>query len=151
MKLRMVVCAALLSVSIATLASDSDRRYIALNDAPQLSTLTLSDGVLVDNTLYVAGHVGLDPKTDKPAVRAEDEARFAMEGVKKTINAAGMSMDDLVSIQVFCTDMSLYNTFNQIYRTYFHGKYPGRAFIGVNELYGHARFEVLGIAVKKAK
>jgi enamine deaminase RidA (YjgF/YER057c/UK114 family) len=60
-------------------------------------------------------------------------------------------MDDVVSMQVFCTDLKLYNTFNAIYRTYFHHDYPARAFLGTANLLRGARYEVMGIAVKKSQ
>jgi len=51
---------------------------------------------------------------------------------------------------VYCTDLELYDKFNGVYRTYFHGQFPARAFIGINKLVRGARFEVAGIAVKPA-
>ncbi len=58
-------------------------------------------------------------------------------------------MDDIVSIQVFCTDLTLYQTFNDVYRTFFTQEYPARAFIGVANLLFDARFEVQGIAIRR--
>ena len=39
-------------------------------------------------------------------------------------------MDDIVTVQVFCTDLKYYETFNNVYKTYFHDNYPARAFVG---------------------
>ena len=108
-----------------------------------------SEAVLAGNTLYISGHLGIDPKTGKPGATPEEEARFVMESVKRTVEAAGMTMDDIVSVQVFCSDVSVFDAFNSVYRTYFHGNYPARAFIGAGKLLFGARFEVQGIAVKK--
>ena len=52
-----------------------------------------------------------------------------------------------VSVTVYCTDLGLYDKFNDVYRTYFHSHFPTRAFIGVNALVLGAHFEVAGIAV----
>jgi enamine deaminase RidA (YjgF/YER057c/UK114 family) len=57
----------------------------------------------------------------------------------------------VVSIQVFCTDLKLFETFNGVYKTYFHGDYPARAFVGAATLLRGGRFEVTGIAVKKSQ
>jgi len=57
-------------------------------------------------------------------------------------------LDHLREAQVFCSDLSLYDTFNTVYRSYFTGDYPGRAFIGNGPLFHGARSEVLGVAVK---
>jgi 2-iminobutanoate/2-iminopropanoate deaminase len=71
-----------------------------------------------------------------------------MDAVKHTIESAGFQMDDLVSVTVYCTDLDLYDAFNSVYRTYFHGKFPARAFIGVKSLVRGAHFEVSGIAIR---
>jgi enamine deaminase RidA (YjgF/YER057c/UK114 family) len=60
-------------------------------------------------------------------------------------------MDDVVSMQVFCTDLALYDTFNNVYRTYFTHGFPARAFIGAPALLRGAHFEVLGIAVRRRR
>lgn len=62
-----------------------------------------------------------------------------------------MTMDDLVWVQVFCTDLTYFPIFNKVYATYFNGELPARAFLGVDHLLGNAHFEVMGIAVRKTK
>jgi 2-iminobutanoate/2-iminopropanoate deaminase len=57
-------------------------------------------------------------------------------------------MDELVLVQVYCTDLDLYGTFNEVYRTYFHQHFPARAFIGASKLVRGAHFEIMGTAVK---
>lgn len=130
-------------------ANAADRKYIVNPRPSGFSGLPFSDGVLVGNTLYIAGHIGLDPKTGTPPASAEEEARLAMDGIKQTVEQAGLSMDDIVSVQVFCTDLKLYETFNAVYKSYFHGDYPARAFVGTDKLLRSGRYEVMGIAVKK--
>ncbi|MBZ5704018.1 MAG: RidA family protein [Acidobacteriia bacterium] len=151
MKLRALSFAVLLVFSITAVAADTDRKHIVLQRAPQASALPFSEGVLVGNTLYIAGHIGIDPKTGKPGASAEDEAKLVMDGIKQTVEAGGLSMDDLVSVQVFCSDVANYDAFNAVYRTYFHGEYPARAFLGSGKLLFGARYEVMGIAVKPQK
>jgi 2-iminobutanoate/2-iminopropanoate deaminase len=138
----------LLAISFSS-AQETDRRHI-VQRAAQMK-LPFSDGVLVGNTLYVAGHIGLDPKSGKPPASAEEEAKLALDGVKEVVENGQMTMNDLVSVQVFCSDLSLYDTFNKVYRTYFHEPYPARAFVGTGALLRGARFEVMGIAVKREK
>lgn len=106
-----------------------------------------SDGVLVGSTLYLAGRIGIDPKTGRPPEDLEQEIRLLLDGMKATLAEAGMSMDDLVTVQVFCPDLSLYDRFNAVYRTYFTKEFPARAFIGSGPLLRGGHFEVQGIAV----
>jgi 2-iminobutanoate/2-iminopropanoate deaminase len=111
--------------------------------------LPFSDGVLVGDTLYLAGTIGLDPKTGRPPENLDEEIRLALDDMKGTLARAGMTMDDLVYVQVFCPDVALFDDFNKIYRTYFSGPYPARAFIGSGPLLRGGHFEIQGIAVKR--
>ena len=111
--------------------------------------LPYSDGVLVGDTLYLAGKIGVDPETGRAPEDVEQEIRILLDGMKTTLAAAEMTMDDLVSVQIFCPDLSLYEKFNEIYRTYFNKNFPARAFIGSGPLLRGGRFEAQGIAVRR--
>jgi 2-iminobutanoate/2-iminopropanoate deaminase len=147
MKVRVMVAMMILTFCVA--AGAADRKYLVKPRASDIKALPFSDGVLVGNTLYIAGHIGLDPKTGAPPASAEDEARMVMDGIKQTVELAGLTMDDVVSVQIFCTDLKFYDTFNSVYKTYFHGDYPARAFVGADKLLRGGRYEVMGIAVKR--
>lgn len=108
-----------------------------------------SDAILAGNTLYLAGRLGLDPKTGKPPEKIEDEIKILLDSEKEVLAAAGMTMDDLVYVQIACTDLSLFEKFNPIYRGYFTTKdYPAREFIGAGSLLRGGHFELQAIAVK---
>jgi 2-iminobutanoate/2-iminopropanoate deaminase len=128
-----------------------ERAYVDHPPAPNGQPLPFSDAVRSGDTLYVAGHLGIDPKTGNAAADPATEARLVMEAVKHTLERAGYTMDDLVSVTVYCTDLSLYDAFNAVYAGYFHGPPPARAFLGVAKLVRGARFEVQGIAVRNAR
>ena len=106
-----------------------------------------SDAVLVGDTLYLAGRIGLDA-ANKPPADVEQEARMVLDGIQSVLKEAGMTMDDLVTVTVYCPDVSLFNKWNGVYRTYFHGDFPARAFIGSGPLLFGGHFEVQGIAVR---
>lgn len=110
--------------------------------------LPFSDAVKVGNTLYVGGHLGLDPATQLAPKDPEVEARLLMESIKATLGKAGYGLEDLVSVTVYCTDLALYDQFNRIYGGYFPDKHPARAFIGAGSLLRNAHFEISGVAVK---
>ncbi len=140
-----------LATSIAPAADAPGRRYIEHVVAPGSKALPFSDAVLAGDTLYVAGHLGLDPSTGNAATDATAEAHLVLDAVQQTLRRAGLTMDDLVSVTVFCTDLALYDTFNGIYQGYFQGHHPARAFIGTDKLLRGAHFEVLGVAVRSPR
>ena len=114
-----------------------------------LGPLPFSNGVLVGDTFYMSGHLGLDPTTKEIPANAEQEIRFMLDGFRGTLSRAALAMEDLVFVQVFCSDVSLFDHFNSVYRTYFSQDFPARAFIGSGPLLFGARFEIQGIAVKR--
>ena len=150
MRLRKIVVSVLFLVLCAA-AGAADRKYIVKPRSGDRTALPFSEGVLVGNTLYIAGHIGLDAKTNMPPASPEEEARMVMNDIKQTVESAGLTMDDVVSMQVFCTDLKLYDTFNSVYKTYFHGDFPARAFLGAASLLRGGRYEVLGIVVKRSQ
>jgi 2-iminobutanoate/2-iminopropanoate deaminase len=128
-----------LAVSLAGLfamlshADDTARKYVEPPKVGANPAAPFSNGVMVGETFYVAGHIGIDSATGQAATNVENEARLVMDSVKHTLEQAGLKTDDLVSVTVYCTDLDLYDKFNAVYRTYFHGHYPARAFIGINK------------------
>jgi 2-iminobutanoate/2-iminopropanoate deaminase len=144
-RLRYLLALALAMPGLA-LAQHQGRTYFNSPLARQFH-LPFSSAVLVGNTLYIAGTTGVDPST-KGSVSPVEEARLVMDRVQRVIEQSGMKMDDIVSIQVFCTDLRDYDAFNRVYKTYFHGRYPARTFIGVASLLFGARYEINGIAVR---
>ena len=106
-----------------------------------------SGAVWVGNTLYLSGTLGLEGG-QVPAT-AEKEATNVLDNIKAVLESAGLTMDDLVTVQVFASDVGDYAAFNGVYRTYFTTEFPARAFIGAGTLLFGARFEVLGIAVRR--
>ena len=152
------VCIALLAVtaacavlSTAAVGADGERHYVpAAVPAGSSPAPPFTNAVMVGSTLYVAGHIGIDPATGKAAATTEAEAHRVLDAVKQTLEQAGLSLQDLVSVTVYCTDLSLYDAFNSVYRGYFKGDFPPRAFIGVKDLVRGAHFEISGIAVAPA-
>lgn len=110
-----------------------------------------SSAVLAGNTLYLAGVLDIDPATRKPGTSPEESARLVMNALKASVEGAGFAMDDLVSVQVFATDLSSFDAFGKVYVTYFEGPLPARTFVGVAGLMGNAHFEVNGIAARKTR
>jgi 2-iminobutanoate/2-iminopropanoate deaminase len=141
------VCGALSGAGLGGVKAAPARRYINL---PNRSIVApFSDAVLVGDTLYLAGRLGFLPGTRKLPPTPEEEAKLVLDQYKTVLAEAGMTMDDLVSVQVFCSDLSLFDTWNKVYPTYFGKDVPARAFIGTGSLLGGAHFEMQAIAVRR--
>ena len=136
-----------LVVASAGTAAAQQRRHIRLKSREASDTRPFDDAIRVGNTLYLAGRIGTDASGKVPADAAA-EVRNVMDQIKSVLAQEGMSMDDLVTVTVYCTDLSLYATFNDVYRTYFTNGFPARAFVGAGSLLAGGRFEVQGIAIK---
>jgi 2-iminobutanoate/2-iminopropanoate deaminase len=126
--------------------TQAKRRYINSPDRP--ATAAFSNAVWTGDTLYLSGSIGVDPKTGKAPEKIEDEIRTLLESYKATLGQADMTMDDLVYVQVFCTDLAYYDKFNAAYKTYFTKDLPARAFIGAGSLLRGGHFEMQAIAVR---
>ena len=129
-------------------AETSTERTVFKHPKADAMGLPFSDAVLAGDTLYLSGSGGIDMDTMTVPEDPKDEARLLMETMQATLARANMSLDDLVSVTVYCSDLSLYGDFNEVYKSYFNGEFPARAFIGSGPLLFGMRFEVQAIAVK---
>ncbi|MGB9234466.1 MAG: Rid family hydrolase [Terriglobales bacterium] len=122
------------------------RRYINLPNRPRYP---FSDAVLVGNTLYISGRIGIDPATGMAPESVDAELELLFDGFRAVLREAGMTMDDLVWVQVYCPDVSLWEQFNAAYVKRFSRDFPARAFLGSGTLLKNGRFEMLAVAVKE--
>lgn len=157
MKPALTVAAALMLLPIAARAETAVTHFPAAGAMPAGATTpglagpAFSGAVMAGDTLYVSGTTDMDRATGKPPADPKDGAKLVLDNIKRNVEGAGLTMDDLVWVQVFCSDLSYYAAFNEVYRTYFKGPLPARAFLGVDHLLGGAHFEVMGVAVRARK
>lgn len=138
--------------SAVAASAQTDRTFVKSKLAAERH-IPFSSAVRVGDTAYIAGTTA-DPDRLAKGLSVENEAADLMDQVKQSVEKAGMTMDDVVSVQVFCTNLELYQSFNSVYSKYFHDDFPARTFVGASKLLFGARFEVNAIAVappKKAK
>jgi 2-iminobutanoate/2-iminopropanoate deaminase len=127
--------------------SSNLRRY--LNLPGRKSSLPFSDAVLVGNTLYLAGRIGINPATGVAPDDVRQELTLLFDEFESVLRLAGMTMDDLVWVRVFSPDLALWQPFNAEYVRRFRQEFPARAFIGSGPLLLNGRFEMMGTAVKR--
>ena len=104
--------------------------------------------MLVGDTLYLSGRIGIDPATGVAPADVDEELRLLFDGFEAVLRQAGMSMNDLAWVQVFSPDVSLWERFNVAYVQRFSKDLPARAFVGSGPLLKGGRFEMMGVAVR---
>ena len=115
------------------------------------TNLPFSEAIHVGDTLYLSGQIGVAPGTMKLVSGGlEKEARQTMDNIKETLAANGYAMSDVAKCTVMLADISEWATFNEVYKSYFSGRYPARSAFGANGLALGARVEVECIAAKQS-
>ena len=125
--------------------AQSQRRYVnprSASNAADAAQPPFSGAVVVGDTAYLSGVLGSGDT-------AEAAAKAGLDSLQNSLKGAGMTMDDLVSVQIFCPNVADYDAFNKVYRTYFKAEFPARAFLGSGPLLRGAKFEIQGIAVRR--
>ena len=112
-------------------------------------TANFSPGILVDGTLYVSGQVGRDLKTKLFPADFESEVKTALVNIGIVLKAAGLTYKDVVSAQVYLTDMDLFPRMNAVYVTFFPDPRPSRTTVGVTRLAAPAAHLEITVTAKK--
>lgn len=107
-----------------------------------------SSGMQMGDTLYVSGSTGADVKSGKVPEKFEDEVQLCFDNINEVLKAGGYTLGDAVSVQVYLTDMSLFQRMNAVYIKNFPDPKPTRTTVGVTALAGAAHMEVTVTARK---
>ena len=98
-------------------------------------TPVLSPAVKIDNLVYTAGQVGVNPETGELAGPGmQEQTKQVMENIKLLLEAAGSSMDKIIKCLVFITDMKDFQEMNEVYTSYFDKEPPARSCVEVAAL-----------------
>ena len=126
----------------------TERKAIQTDAAPA-AIGPYSQALLVGNTLYISGQLGIDPATGKLVEgNTAAQAKQALKNVMAILMEANMSMHDVVQVQVFLADIADFAAVNEVYKTFFAEPYPARAAIGAGALPAGASVEILVTAIK---
>jgi reactive intermediate/imine deaminase len=110
------------------------RQIIQTDQAPQ-AIGTYSQAVKVGNTVYLSGQIPLDPKTME-LVPGDMSARIrrVFDNLSAVAQAAGGTLNDVVKLNIYLTDLTHFALVNEIMAQYFAQPYPARAAVGVASL-----------------
>ena len=131
------LCATLLSVLLLAIPVSAAKKVIAPPEfapKPGAPAPMYSPGILVDGTLYIAGQIGQDLKTGAFPSDFEAEVKVCLDRIGIILKAAGMTYEDVVSVQVYLTDMEQFAKMNSVYGSVFKAPRPARTTVGVTKL-----------------
>jgi 2-iminobutanoate/2-iminopropanoate deaminase len=105
-----------------------------------------SPAIRAGDFLFVSGQIPIDSEGRLVSGGIEEQARQAMENLKRVLDAAGASLKDLVKVTIYLVDMGDFAAVNKVYGSYFDLDPPARACVAVKELPKGARVEIEAIA-----
>ena len=110
------------------------KEIISTKNAPQ-AIGPYSQAVKTGNLMFISGQIPLNPETgDLVSGSIEDEANQVLNNIKSICEAAGNSLEDIVKITIFLTDLDNFATVNEVMKEHFSEPYPARATIEVSGL-----------------
>jgi 2-iminobutanoate/2-iminopropanoate deaminase len=129
----------ILTLTLAAGLCEAQKR--AINPPGTQPNRPFSPGLMVGDTLYVSGMVGRGPDGKTPP-NFEAEVKQTLENIGEVLKAANMSFADAVSVQVYLTDMTLFEKMNGVYTKYFPEPRPVRTTVGVAKLVADYKVEI---------
>ena len=109
-------------------------RTIVSTTAAPAAIGTYSQAVKVGDTVYLSGHIGLDPASMQMVEGIDAQITRVFDNLKAVAEASGGTLADIVKINIFLTDLANFGKVNEAMATYFQQPYPARAAIGVAAL-----------------
>jgi 2-iminobutanoate/2-iminopropanoate deaminase len=140
--------AILTAILVATPSWGQQKRAITVGES---KGLPFSDGIVVGNTLYIAGTEGTDASNKLKPGGIGPETQAALENIQKVVTQAGFALGDIVSVTVYLADIKDFPEMNKVYKSVMPDPKPTRATVQVAGLVNDARIEISAIAVKTKK
>ena len=108
--------------------TDKNKKKVIATDKAPKAIGPYSQAIEIDNTLYLAGQIGLDPTTGKLVDGGiNEQTNRVMKNLEAVLDAAGYRFDNVVQTQVFVADLNDYKAMNDVYAKYFSYAPPARA------------------------
>lgn len=109
---------------------------------------TYSQAVKVNNTVYLSGQIPLVPESmEMVSEDTADQINQVFTNLSAVCEAAGGSLNDMVKLNIYLTDLGKFALVNEIMATYFEQPYPARAAVEVSALPKGAQVEMDGVMV----
>jgi 2-iminobutanoate/2-iminopropanoate deaminase len=123
------------------------REVVTSSEAPE-AIGPYSQAVRADGLIYCSGQVPLDPSSGElVSGGVGDQTRRCLTSLRAVLEAGGSSLENVVKVTAYLTDMNDFPQFNEVYSEFFTNDPPARATVGVAALPKGARVEVDCIAL----
>jgi 2-iminobutanoate/2-iminopropanoate deaminase len=125
----------------------SEKRVISMTNQPPTSPF--SPALLVKDTLFISGQLGVNPETGKlEGPTMTEQAERIIKNIEVLCKRAGLDLSHVVETTAFITDFAEFGEFNTVFRKYFPTIPPTRATVQVVKLAMDAKIEISAVAVK---
>lgn len=123
------------------------KQLATTNEAPDAPFL--SQAILAGNTIYVSGQIHSQPDNTLVGETTEEKVAQIMKNIEAILKATGATLNDIVKVVIYVTDMSVMPDLNKVYPTYFSEPFPVREAVCVQALPLGASIEMSVVAVKE--
>lgn len=121
-------------------------REVTTSEAPGGSG-PFSQAIIEDGKIYTAGQGGVDPETGEIVDGGiVPETEQVLQNIKKILEAAGASLNDVIKVNIYLTNIEDYDELNEAYGEFFDDPYPARSVVEVSDLPIDIRIEVETVA-----
>lgn len=124
------------------------REIICSKRAPQ-AVGPYSQGVIINNMIFLSGQLPIDPatgKAEKGDIKKQTE--LVLNNIKNALEEYGSSLNDVFKATVYMTDMSEFSEMNEVYARFFKEKFPARSAVEVSNLFNGLKIEIEVIALR---
>ena len=143
---RITLTAAALALGLATTVQANE--VVSTPNAPE-AIGPYSQAIMAGDTLYLAGQIAIDPATGELTPGTiEEETTLVLENLRAVLEAADMSLANVVSTTVFMADLDEFGAMNAVYATFFPENPPARATVQAARLPRDVKIEIAAIAVR---
>ncbi|MBM4104415.1 MAG: RidA family protein [Planctomycetes bacterium] len=126
-----------------------NQKKVIQTDAAPKAIGPYSQAVMAGNMFFASGQLGIDPATGKMVEGgAKEQARQALKNIRALLEAAGLSFNHIVQVQIFLADLADFAQVNEVYKTFLTEPYPARSTFQVAGLPLAAKVEIQTVAIK---
>ena len=100
-----------------------------------------------NGVLYLSGQLPIDPVSGKVPGNIEDQTQQALENVRLVLTESGSSMDRVLSMRLYISDIALWTAVNEVYAAFLGAHKPARAIIPSRDLHHGCLIEIEAVAV----